>query len=568
MGKKKKKRNENHERHDNNEKYKNHERHDNHEKYKKQENHEKHERFKFIDSDDLVKETIFNSYNIKNEEINKIDAPNVVKKISYKDENEEFKEEIKKIEIPTENDEHEEKEEETTEDEEHEEKVEEATEDEEHEEEVVEETTEDEEHEEKVEEATEDEEHEEKVEETTKDEEHEEKVEETTEDEEHEEEVVEETTENDEHEEEQIKDESRLDELMKTHKFDKIETTLTEKESPIYKKKYFGFEARIASLVACILITLTASVILLLLSFNFGRKDIVRYNEKSTVNYKVCPKDNPELCIDEELKYSSESIDNIEIDLKYIKEFTKDVDFQTSYHVSATTKVYDKDDDNKILYEDEDTIIDKTTVNANNKVLEIHQKVNLDYKKYNDYVFKYMKNASNNTEAYIDLKYYIDEPNETREVASLNIPLSKILFGIKKHEISNNNKIYNINNNLWTEKNTLYILSATVLLLVTLLLIFKLTNMILKVINHKNKFETAVRNILREYDRIIVVARGGYETNVEKRIIKVLDFDELLDARSALNKPIIYSKINNVKCEFIVEDEKILYKYVMKEADF
>ena len=31
---------------------------------------------------------------------------------------------------------------------------------------------------------------------------------------------------------------------------------------------------------------------------------------------------------------------------------------------------------------------------------------------------------------------------------------------------------------------------------------------------------------------------------------------------------IIFSVINDVKCEFIVEDEKVLYKYVMKEADF
>ena len=30
----------------------------------------------------------------------------------------------------------------------------------------------------------------------------------------------------------------------------------------------------------------------------------------------------------------------------------------------------------------------------------------------------------------------------------------------------------------------------------------------------------------------------------------------------------IFSKVNNVKSEFIVEDDNILYKYVLKEADF
>ena len=30
----------------------------------------------------------------------------------------------------------------------------------------------------------------------------------------------------------------------------------------------------------------------------------------------------------------------------------------------------------------------------------------------------------------------------------------------------------------------------------------------------------------------------------------------------------IYTKINNVKSEFVIEDESVIYKYIMKEADF
>ena len=74
-------------------------------------------------------------------------------------------------------------------------------------------------------------------------------------------------------------------------------------------------------------------------------------------------------------------------------------------------------------------------------------------------------------------------------------------------------------------------------------------------------------DILREYDRIIVIARNGYESNYVKEVVKLDTFDELLEIRNELIKPIIYSRINEVKSEFLVEDDEKLYKYVIKESD-
>ena len=64
------------------------------------------------------------------------------------------------------------------------------------------------------------------------------------------------------------------------------------------------------------------------------------------------------------------------------------------------------------------------------------------------------------------------------------------------------------------------------------------------------------------------MTKNDLEIDENKTILKVSSFKELLDARNTLNKPIIYNKINNIKSEFIVEDESVIYKYVMKEADF
>ena len=95
----------------------------------------------------------------------------------------------------------------------------------------------------------------------------------------------------------------------------------------------------------------------------------------------------------------------------------------------------------------------------------------------------------------------------------------------------------------------------------------RVTRLVMRVTNNRSKYQQKLMQILRDYDRIIVIARDGYETNKMREVVKVKDFDELLDVKDNLNKPIIFSKVSEVKCEFIVEDEEKLYKYVLKDED-
>ena len=111
------------------------------------------------------------------------------------------------------------------------------------------------------------------------------------------------------------------------------------------------------------------------------------------------------------------------------------------------------------------------------------------------------------------------------------------------------------------------IVVGAVLVLLAMFATTYLTKLALKTINRQSNYEKRLTEILTDYDRIIVEARGGYTSNTEKKVIKVPNFEELLDARDMLNKPIIFSKVNNIKSEFIVEDDNKLYKYVLKEVD-
>ena len=168
----------------------------------------------------------------------------------------------------------------------------------------------------------------------------------------------------------------------------------------------------------------------------------------------------------------------------------------------------------------------------------------------------------------MEIDLYVEEDNNNRKVSSVTLPLNEDNFEIKKFNVSNNNKIKKVDNSGWNNYSTICASIASILILISLVLIYKITRLVLKVTNNKNEYESAVSSVLKQYDSIIVVARDGYESLEEREIVKLDSIEELVKIRDELNKPIIFSKVNNVKCEFIVEDEKILYKHVMKEADF
>ena len=66
---------------------------------------------------------------------------------------------------------------------------------------------------------------------------------------------------------------------------------------------------------------------------------------------------------------------------------------------------------------------------------------------------------------------------------------------------------------------------------------------------------------------VACAAEGEAESNGELQVIKVDNFDELKKVHDTLQKPIIYSKVNDIKSMFIVEDEHSMYKYVLKKVD-
>lgn len=341
------------------------------------------------------------------------------------------------------------------------------------------------------------------------------------------------------------------------------------------RKKYISFETRIAVRIVIILALFSTACYFIYLALSSNKKDIVTYNEITEANYSVCETNNPSTfydskCLDEGLNYDKSTANFINILFKYNMDYSKSIPYDIAYHIVAITKIFDKDNNTKVLYKNEDVLVERTSISDISDRIFFDNNINIDYDHYNDLVTqnadKYGANAEN-AEADVEVALYLDTDEETTNVASVTIPLNENSFQIRKSALSNLNKSIELDNKGWNDYNSLCAVIATILIVTSLIILYRTTRLVLKVVNNRSEYDKLLDKILKEHDDDIVNAKDGYVVEATKKIIKVANFNELLDARHLLNQPIIYSKINPVKSEFVVEDESKAFKYVLKDSD-
>lgn len=336
-------------------------------------------------------------------------------------------------------------------------------------------------------------------------------------------------------------------------------------------KLYVSFEMRIAAMVLIIIVTFGIACASLIEAFTHNESEIVTYTENSQADYKVCLTENSdysESCLNENMEYLSLITKNIPITFNYNVSFSKNIEYDLDYYVTGTLRIVDNGEENRVLYTSNDVLIPNTKLNNNSDIISFSSVVDVDFKKYNDYVISYKSRYSLNSNAYLDVVLYLNEDSGARKISTVTIPLGEQTYNVTKDLTNNANKQVVVKNKKWSQYNIIFAIIGAIFILIGLLVLIKLTSLIIKIANNTSKYQQKLNQILREFDRIIVTAKDGYTLDDNKKLIKVSTFEELLDARDTLEKPIIYVKVNQVKSEFYVEDNDKVYRYIMKEADF
>ena len=332
------------------------------------------------------------------------------------------------------------------------------------------------------------------------------------------------------------------------------------------KKIYFSFEVRLGIRVVSIIIFLIIFITLMIKYLSYNKNTNEYYSENSQSSYSVCLEKNDfyeESCLGEDRQYLTKLVDYIPYIFSYNTVYGYEVEKTYNYNVTAHLKIFSQDSESQLLYDKKFDITEKKEINDKNNVFTIADNVNIPFKEYQNLVTKYNNDYGVLSTSEVVIDFNVND----KSVSSITIPLGKQTFNITKRDTSNNILVDEEVKNDIQKTNILLLISLILSGLASIIFIIILIKFYFKYSNKKDemtKYRNELKNILKNYDRIIVEVNDVSKLLENKVIIKVENFLELVDVRDTLDKPILHVKINSIKEGFYVEDNDKVYSFIMK----
>ena len=343
---------------------------------------------------------------------------------------------------------------------------------------------------------------------------------------------------------------------------------------------YLGYSTRLLLHVFVSVVLFVLCIFYFINGVKFKTNYNLDYDIKPNIKYQVNLKDNSyykEKQLKEDMQYITDLIDYINVDFNYKMVTSKKSTYNYKYNITADIVVTDRNNTEKILYKDsevlkEDVIVD----NHEDTNVNILENLKIDYQKYNSLVnsfkSKYTVSASSNLVITMHVESDVKNSNVDNDIKDnedlkITIPLSEQTINILKD--------YNAKGISGTVSKYSYIkivniycaLISVVLLVLDVISLLSLIKFIKKTYRKNSTYTKKINKIMKEYDRIIVkLSKMPDLTNYE--IIEISSFDELLDAKQNLDKPILHIEVHkNQKSYFLIFSDAQAYRYVLKEAD-
>ena len=343
-------------------------------------------------------------------------------------------------------------------------------------------------------------------------------------------------------------------------------------------RPYFSFNFRIVFISILEVIFIAALAISISKSYSIIKSEVIKYTEKSNIDYKVYLKDNDfynTKYLDKGMAYVASLIDKININYNY------KFNINTKSYIDFKYKVYAKlqivsQNNSKIFYENEYELINENNESMrNNTSYALDVEVPIDYDYYNSLANNFKSKYAVNTNSYLKVYLKVNELNSNNNAYELNeenvtiltIPLSEqeINIGLDEQIVNNDKKI--VTESKFKIGENKYLLTDLVLFIAIIVLGIQLFKSLFKISDKVSDYDKYVNRILRGYDRLIVNVKTSPNLN-DYNIVKVESFEELVDLRDNVKEPIRYHVITkHQKCEFFITNHNDLYLYVVKAID-
>ena len=360
----------------------------------------------------------------------------------------------------------------------------------------------------------------------------------------------------------------------------KEEAQAKKKEEAYFKDSirdsiYISYELRAITYTLLALVFLITSALLLTKTFSTKSPELVTYQEKSNIDYKVYLKKNEfyeTKYLGKNMIYVASLIKRIDVDFNYVYNIDRQSNIAFDYNIMGKLVITDRDGKNT-FFEKEYTLLQTVNENMNGQNDHaIKKQISIDYDYYNNLANKFRANYGIDTNSNLIVTFNIREQGKEYNIKnnnnmSLTIPLSEKAINIKMDYKEINNKSQVSIEKTLNRNNYAYI--AISILTISLAVVFSILSirLILGGRTKKSAYDKYIKKILNEYDRLIVETTTGPDTNHENTI-KIDSFEELLDVRDNLNLPIKFHEVHkHQKCNFYINHNDELYLLTIKAVD-
>lgn len=320
------------------------------------------------------------------------------------------------------------------------------------------------------------------------------------------------------------------------------------------------------------------------LSLTIKGEYTLQYSDKSKIDYNVYLKENeffkvPYLPKDQQ--YVASLIEYIDADFSYSFRSEENIGIEYSYYIKAAVRVDNADGKN--IFNEEENLVEKTKVtNLTDDSFSITENVKLNYDKYNKLASSFIDQYNISANSSLVVSLYVDVVGKHAEfdkkisdkaVITLTVPLTTRSTDIKMDYKASNNK-----NETLQYKSTMITSPVlfTFAVILAILDVIAIIAVIAYVIAHRDNqtlYNKKLNRILKDYDKYIseTVITERVEDMMRTRSLRIeviKSFDDLIDVRDNLEKPILYHEERpGEEAVFYILAEKVGYIYVMRASE-
>ena len=348
---------------------------------------------------------------------------------------------------------------------------------------------------------------------------------------------------------------------------------------------YQSFTKRKKRSRAIMLILLLISLFLIILSSVFLKSSMnfkdnfINYNEKGDINYKVYLKDNDyydEPFLDKGMQYIASLINTINVDFKYEISSSDELSYKYKYKIIGNLVITEKNNPSKVLYKNTEILLEETAKEITDSSFVINEDLDINYDKYNEYVVAFQKDYSLSVDSNLVLTLAVETVGENNILVNNFNKNSNLIVSVplSEHTISITTDLNSLNGSgiirsteiVKIDNVMLFVLSIS-LGLIGLIILISIVYLYLSKNNNNNLYEKEIKNILKNYDRLIVSSKVlDIDENKFQNKVRVTSIEELIDVYETTKQPIIYYEvIPNEKSYFIIINDDTLYKLTISK---